>query len=216
MTDQGGPERDEAEYELPALMPVEANSYLVGEQRTLVAQAAAAHHEAGRSVTWIAGQLGLSVYTTTQLILAAGTAIRGRNPCHEPPDRFDEYIAHQHGAGHNATAIGKRIGHTDGYVLLRLAALGLYQPQRDLPIGPAPDRQPDPLPNLGPRRPITGSELDALVPLVVAHYRCDRGIRDIARDLGRSFGFVQGLLDRAGEPRRPRGSRCRAGKGGRR
>lgn len=61
-----------------------------------------------------------------------------------------------------------------------------------------------PLPLLEMGRQIRGAARAQLTEQVVAHYRANRTLADIAFDIGRSATYVGALLDEAGEPRRPR------------
>lgn len=56
---------------------------------------------------------------------------------------------------------------------------------------------------------ITGADRDALVDALARRYAAGESIRSIAADLGRSYGFVQGLLKEAGVTLRTRGGATR-------
>jgi hypothetical protein len=56
---------------------------------------------------------------------------------------------------------------------------------------------------------ITGEGRTDLAGSLVERYRAGESIRSIAQDIGRSYGFVHGLLAEAGVPMRSRGGATR-------
>ena len=56
---------------------------------------------------------------------------------------------------------------------------------------------------------ITGAGREDLAATLVARYRRGESIRSIAQDIGRSYGFVHGVLAEAGVAMRSRGGATR-------
>jgi transposase len=56
---------------------------------------------------------------------------------------------------------------------------------------------------------VTGSDRDKVSSKVMSDYANGKSIRDIAADLGRSYGFVHRLLSESDQPLRSRGGATR-------
>lgn len=64
---------------------------------------------------------------------------------------------------------------------------------------------------LGPGRRVIGSERRAVAAKIKARYERGASIREIAEDIGRSYGFVHRMLGEAGAEMRGRGGGSRSG-----